>query len=108
MPIDLTEVMVRYNIESLIRGHLESHNGPDLLYRWLERGCDYETQVLMDTSLGQQVEDKPTVWTDGEYEFWNIRIPKNANSDPYFHDYPLRFPLCKFATDIGTNGLVLD
>lgn len=101
---DMARVMVRHNIERFLRGQLETHSGPDLLHRWLERACDYETQVNMDTSQGSPIKDKSNVWTDGEFEYWNIRIPKHANCEPYFRDYPLHFPLAKFATDIGMTG----
>jgi hypothetical protein len=101
---DMTRVMVRHNIEAFIRGQLETHNDPELLHRWLERGCDFETQLNVDTSQGHLVEGKNNVWTDGEDEFWHIRIPKSANSNPYFRDYPLTFPLGDLVTDIGMTG----
>jgi hypothetical protein len=50
------------------------------------------------------VDGKRSTYTDGIDEWWNLRIPKNANSDPEWHDYHLTWPLDLHAEAIGWTG----
>ena len=52
-----------------------------------------ETQVNVAADNGEPVDGKRSTYTDGEYEWFNIRIPKNAATEPEFHDYEIRWPL---------------
>jgi hypothetical protein len=38
------------------------------------------------------------------YNFHHIRIPRNAMSDPYFNDTPLKFPIARHVECIGMTG----
>ena len=53
---------------------------------------------------GEPVAGKRTTWTDGSDKWFNIRIPKNAATDPTWEDYGLRFPLDLHAEGIGMTG----
>lgn len=81
-----------------------SHNGPDLLDRYLKYSPYMETQVNVAVGEGFAVPDKRSTYTDGMDEWFNIRIPKNADSDPTFRDYELKFPLDTRAEAIGSTG----
>jgi hypothetical protein len=81
-----------------------AHNGPDLLERYLQYAGFMETQVNVSAGKGWPVDGKKSTYTDGLDEWFNIRIPKNANSDPEFKDYELRFPLDLHADAIGATG----
>jgi hypothetical protein len=61
-----------------------------------------ETQVLVRP--GTPVDGKKGCFTDGEYTWWNIRVPKSADSDPSFKDYPIDWPLDLYAEAIGCTG----
>ncbi len=64
-----------------------------------------ETQVNVTAGKGEQIrEGKRTYYTDQSTRWWNIRIPKNANSEPTFNDYELTWPLDEHAEGIGTTG----
>lgn len=77
------------------------HNDPDLIGRW---SASMETQLNVAAGKGERLDGRPGVWTDGVEEWWNIRIPKNADSDPEFRDYRLMFPLEVHADGIGCTG----
>src|SRR5436190_72502 len=68
----------------------ETHSGPDLLDRWTPA---METQVNVAAGNGERVEGKGAIYSDGVNKWWNIRIPKNAKSEPEFKDSPLSWPL---------------
>lgn len=64
-----------------------------------------ETQVNVSSgSDGEPVDGKKATWTDGVRSWWGIRVPKNANSEPEFKDYPLTWPLEEHAEGIGSTG----
>lgn len=88
-------------IQNYLNARKASHNGPDLLDRWTP---NMETQVNVAADNGQAVEDKRNTWTDGYEEWWNIRIPKHADTDPQFRDYELMWPLDTHAEGIGCTG----
>lgn len=78
-----------------------SHNAPELLDLWTP---DMETQINVASGNGEPVEGRRHTWTDGMHEWWNIRIPKNANSEPEFNDYRMDWPLDLHADAIGCTG----
>jgi len=88
-------------IQNFLRARRASHNGPDLLDRWTPF---METQINVAAGNGERVDGKPNTYTDGVYEWFNIRIPKNASSSPEFRDYELRWPLDLHAEGIGWTG----
>lgn len=89
------------SLEKFLTAKKKEGIAPDLISRWT-RGM--ETQVLVKTTLGQQVEEKPGRYTDGMDTWWNIRVPKNAASDPFWKDYRLDWPLDLYAKEIGSTG----
>lgn len=91
-------------IISFLTARKADHNGPDLLDRYLQYGQMMETQVNVSAGKGWPVDGKKSTYTDGLDEWFNIRIPKNANSEPEFKDYELRFPLDLHADAIGATG----
>lgn len=91
-------------IESFLTARKSSHNGPDLLERYLQFAPYMETQVNVAAGKGWPVDGKRSTYTDGIDEWFNIRIPKKANSDPTFHDYDLQFVLDEHADAIGSTG----
>jgi hypothetical protein len=91
-------------IISFLTARKATHNGPDLLERYLQYAGFMETQVNVSAGKGWPVDGKRSTYTDGLDEWFNIRIPKNANSEPEFKDYELRFPLDLHAEAIGATG----
>ena len=51
----------------------------DLVARWTPRWKPRSTSPQGD---GEPVEGKRTTYSDGINEWWNIRLPKNANDEP--------------------------
>lgn len=92
---------VRSAIEMFLNAKKLAHNGPDLLERWTP---NMETQVNVAAGEGEAVPDKRSTFTDGINEWWSIRVPKKANSQPEFRDYPLSWPLELHAEAIGSTG----
>ncbi|NOY30735.1 MAG: hypothetical protein GXP28_11380 [Planctomycetes bacterium] len=83
-------------------GHFATHgHAGDLLSRWTR---NMETQINVSAGDGERVEGKPSTYTDGINQWWNIRVPKKANSEPEFHDYNLNWPLDRHAEGIGSTG----
>lgn len=76
-------------------------NNADLIERW-EIGM--ETQINVAADNGEPVDGKRSTYTDGEYEWFNIRVPKNAAGEPEFRDYELRCPLDLHTEGIGMTG----
>ena len=72
----------------------------DLINRW---SIDMDT-VNVAADNGEPVDGRRNTYTDGEFEWFNIRIPKNAAGDPEFKDYELRCPLDLHAEGIGMTG----
>ena len=77
----------------------------DLVARW---SSSLETQVNVAAGNGEPVEGKRTTYSDGVNEWFNIRLPKNADGKdgkpPFFNDYELRFPFELHAEGIGCTG----
>ncbi len=73
----------------------------DLVARW---HAGLETQINVAQGDGEAVEGKRTTYTNGTYDYWNIRIPKGANDTPTWHDYELTFPFELHAEGIGCTG----
>lgn len=73
----------------------------DLIDRW---DIGMETQINVAADNGEPVDGKRSTYSDGEYEWFNIRIPKNAAGDPEFRDYELRWPLDLHVEAIGCTG----
>jgi len=63
-----------------------------------------ETQLNVAPGKGEPVAGKRSTWSDGINSWFNIRIPKNAATDPSFEDYVLTFPLEEHAEWIGCTG----
>lgn len=74
----------------------------DLLELWSQ--WSMETQVKINTGKGCVVDGRKNTYTDGYYEWWPIRIPKNAKTEPTFNDYELKWPLEEYAEAIGSTG----
>lgn len=73
----------------------------DLVEHW---HIGMETQVNVAADKGEPVDGKRSTYTDGEYEWFNVRVPKNAASEPEFRDYELRWPLDLHVEGIGMTG----
>ena len=63
-----------------------------------------ETQLNVKAADGEPVEGKRSTWSDGIREWWSIRLPHNANSEPSWEDYELTFPFEMYAEGIGCTG----
>src|SRR4051812_10431325 len=77
------------------------HNAPELIDRWTPL---METQVNVAAGDGEPVQGRHNTWTNGLYNWFNIRMPKNANSEPEFRDFDIPFPLEEHAQGIGSTG----
>ena len=91
-------------ISEAVHAFLHSRQTPanaDLVARW---SSEMETQLNVAVGEGEPVAGKRTTWSDGINEWFNIRIPKNAATDPTWNDYELRFPLTLHAEGIGMTG----
>jgi hypothetical protein len=95
---------VNQSIKSYLQAQLPRHNGCDLLERVVRHLPDMEMQINVSAGDGDPVEGKRSTYTDGIDEWWNIRIPKNADSEPEWHDYELRWPLDAHVEAIGSTG----
>ena len=91
-------------IVDFLKGHRGEHPGQDLLDRFLEHGTDLETQINVAAGNSEPVAGKRATWDTGTYQYWNLRIPKNAYDEPEFKDYKLSWPLELHAEGIGTTG----
>lgn len=94
------------SITNFLRARRESHNGPDLIDRYLAYGTDMETQVNVAAGNGERVPGTKSTYTssDGADRWFSYRIPKNADSQPEFRDYELGFALDEHADAIGSTG----
>jgi hypothetical protein len=95
---------VNVSIRSFLQAHLPRHIGPDLLERVLRYLPALEIQVNVAAGNGEPVDGKRNTYTDGVNEWFSIRIPKNADSEPEWRDYELRWPLDLHAEGIGSTG----
>ncbi len=92
-------------IGNFLRANRSQHNA-DLVERW---SAAMESQLNVLTSKGELVEGKEHTYrhTTSEgftYDYWPIRIPKNADSEPEWRDYVLEWPPEEFAEGIGCTG----
>jgi len=67
---------------------------------------EMEVQVMVSPIGGEPVERKNGVYYSNEstYQWYNFRIPKNANTDPIDNDIELRYPLEKHIEALGLTG----
>ncbi len=101
----MPSVKVRASIELFLRAKRAAHNGQDLLDRYLDDSLNLETQVNVAVGKGWAVEAKKgKIYTDGLDEWWPIRIPKKAASDPNWNDYNITWTLDEHAEGIGCTG----
>lgn len=63
-----------------------------------------EFQVLASPEGGELVEGKLSTYSDGVTDWWSIRCPRNADSEPDFNDYELEWRLDEHAQSIGFTG----
>ena len=89
------------SVGNFLNGRRDTHNAPELLDLWTP---GMETQVNVSGHGGEPVAGRRHTWSDGIREWWNIRIPKNANSEPEFHDYNLEWPLVLYTEAVGCTG----
>lgn len=89
------------SLSKFINYQRERGIAPDLLARW---SPNMETQVLVNSAGGRPVEGKPGCFTDGKNTWWNIRVPRNADSEPEFNDYKIDWPYDLYAGAIGCTG----
>ncbi len=61
-----------------------------------------ECQLLV--KRGEPVGDSGCMYSDGTRNYWDIRIPKKAATEPYWEDYRLPWPPEWYATDFGMSG----
>lgn len=91
-------------VSEALRSFLQARSTPanhDLVDRW---GIHVETQVNVAAGTGEPVAGKRATWSDGVNEWFNLRIPKNAATEPTWNDYTLSFPLDLHAEGIGCTG----
>lgn len=79
------------------------HNNPRVA-GWYTQ--DMEVQVLVAQGDGDQVAGKNGVYTGNNYSYdwYNFRLPKQANTDPVDNDHELRYPLDRHVDAIGLTG----
>lgn len=88
-------------VTSAIRDFLATRVPSDLLQRVSLPGL--ECQVNVSQGEGERTEKRGT-FSDGIETWWNLRIPKGADSEPTWTDYELRWPLVKHAEAVGFTG----
>lgn len=80
------------------------HNCPALIDYFLSFGTNLETQINVAAGDGTPVPGRRSTYTDGINNWWSVRIPKHADSEPEFKDYELTWPLELHAEAIGSTG----
>jgi hypothetical protein len=73
----------------------------DLIDRWTP---GIETQVNIHKADGELIEGSTNTYSNGQFKWWPIRVPKNAKTEPRWHDGEMKYPLCQFAEAIGSTG----
>jgi len=94
---------VSKSIRAFLQAERATHNGPDLLDFFLAHP-GLETQVNVSAGDGWPIEGKRSTYTDGLNDWWAIRIPKKADSEPEWQDYDLKWPLERYAEGVGSTG----
>lgn len=84
----------------------QEHNAPELISRW---NPAMETQVNIRKADGWPAKDPEgnplrNTYENDRFRWWNIRVPKKANSEPEWNDYELNWPLDLYAEGIGSTG----
>lgn len=99
----VTEAIVSFLQAKVAKGE---HQGPDLIERFQDYGCDMEVQVNVAAGKGEPVHGKRSTYssTDGTDQWFNFRIPKGAYDEPFFNDFELRFVLDIHCDGIGSTG----
>jgi len=89
-------------IKACLDGYLY-HNEPRIAAWYNDQ---MEVQVNVARGSGELVDGKVGVFCgDGiTYQWYNLRIPKNANSDPVDNDYEIKYPLEQHVEAIGMTG----
>ncbi len=79
------------------------HNNPRIID--LDASC-MEVQVNVAQGEGEpkKGEKGGIYYDDGLNTWWSIRVPKQADSDPTFKNYDLKWPLELHAESIGSTG----
>lgn len=75
----------------------------DLVERFLSADSP-EVQVNIRTDVGRPLEDNPRTRTDGDFEFYNIRFPKDPGTAPVWDKRLVNFPLDDYCESIGSTG----
>lgn len=92
-------------ITGFLRQQYDAHNGKDLLDFYLLHEGALETQVNVAAGNGRPVPGRTSTYSDENgNEWWNIRIPKKADSEPEWSDYHLKWPLELHTEAIGSTG----
>ena len=76
----------------------------DLAAKVAEHLPGLEVQINVSMDGGEPVEGRRHTYTDGREEWFNIRIPKHASTEPTWREYPLSWTLLKHAEGIGSTG----
>ena len=77
------------------------HNCPEMAAWYTD---DMELQVMVAADNGEPVAEKRNTWSDGVIEWGHIRVPKNADTEPFDNDYEMRWPLHDHVEYIGMTG----
>lgn len=91
------------SIRLFLTARRDRHNS-DLLDRFLQHAEDMEVQVNVSAGDGLPVEGKRSTYTDGVNNWFNFRVPKQADSEPFFDDFSMAYPLDLHAEGIGSTG----
>lgn len=99
-PISMADSSVNAPLTALNApiAYMRAHcHHPDLLERFLAHAENLELQVNVADGGGSDPENGTERWH-------NYRVPNNANSEPEFNDYPLRFNFARRVECIGATG----
>jgi hypothetical protein len=91
---------VREALDKFLRARQTPANA-DLVGRW---GVQMETQVNVAVGNGEPVAGKRSTFTNGTDTWHSIRVPKDADSEPNWEDYELRYSFTEHAEGIGCTG----
>lgn len=97
-------MQVSASIKAFLEEKYAAHCGQDLLDFFLANFPGLETQVNVSAGKGRPVQGRRSTYSDGLNEWWAIRIPKHADSDPEFNEYQMKWPLEIHADAIGSTG----
>jgi hypothetical protein len=91
---------VREALDKFLHARQTAANA-DLIARW---GIQMETQVNVAVGNGEPVAGKRSTFTNGADTWHSIRVPKDADSEPSWEDYELRYSFTEHAEGIGCTG----